>query len=145
MENKFERIVAVNPAYDKRDTDPNKNYGIHSCDMFMVLKGEKGAVSFSLSTGWFLPETLPWKEECITKMGLGTSWEGHGTSVAYHSPTKMQDWDFHQEKCDWLGTECYGDAGFIISDMPYDLLIREGSEAVWKWLEDYYNQVFNNG
>jgi hypothetical protein len=33
----FERIVTMNPAYDKRNADPSKNYGIHGVDLRMVL------------------------------------------------------------------------------------------------------------
>lgn len=41
-----ERIVEFTPAFDKRSSDPSKDYGIHGVDMRMVLKGENAATQF---------------------------------------------------------------------------------------------------
>jgi hypothetical protein len=51
----MERIVEMLPAWDKRDADSSKNYGIHGVELRMVLKGEEGAVQFVLYTNWHLP------------------------------------------------------------------------------------------
>jgi hypothetical protein len=51
----MERIVEFNPAYDKRDSDPSKNYGIHGVNLRMILKGTKGAIQFVVYTNWHLP------------------------------------------------------------------------------------------
>lgn len=67
----MEKITKIHPAWDKRDPDPKKDYGIHCVQIFMVLKGEKGAIHFTFSTGIFLDKTeerlaatgaLDWKE-----------------------------------------------------------------------------------
>ena len=50
-----ERIVEFTPAFDKRSSDPSKDYGIHGVDMRMVLKGENAATQFVLFTNWHLP------------------------------------------------------------------------------------------
>jgi len=49
------REIKFSPAYDKRDPDPSKNYGIHGVTITFLLKGEKGAVQFVLYTNWHLP------------------------------------------------------------------------------------------
>ncbi len=46
----FERIVQIVPAYDRRDPDPKKNYGIHNAELRMILKGPHGVVQFVCST-----------------------------------------------------------------------------------------------
>ena len=38
-----ERITKIYPAWDRRDPNPSKNYGIHGAELRMVLKGELGA------------------------------------------------------------------------------------------------------
>jgi hypothetical protein len=53
----MKRFITFSAAYDKQHKDPNKNYGIHGVDMRMVLQGELGAMSFTLFTNWYLPET----------------------------------------------------------------------------------------
>ena len=90
----LERITNFSPAYDKRDDDPKKNYGIGSVGCSMVLKGPKGAVHFTFGTGMHLPEVL---EELAAK-GTLVHDMGHrhmvlnepmGYDVGYHSPTPM--------------------------------------------------------
>lgn len=51
----LERIVKLLPAWDKRNSDPSKNYGVHGVELRMVLKGPEGAVQFVLYTNWHLP------------------------------------------------------------------------------------------
>lgn len=46
----MERITEITPAWDKRDPDPKKNYGIHGCELRMYLKGELGTVQFIVYT-----------------------------------------------------------------------------------------------
>lgn len=46
----MERIIEVTPAFDRRDPDPSKSYGIHGAEIRMVLKGDKGATQFVLYT-----------------------------------------------------------------------------------------------
>ena len=42
----FEKIVHAEPAFDKRNGDPKKNYGIHGVNLRFVLKSKLGAVQF---------------------------------------------------------------------------------------------------
>ncbi len=60
----MERIVEITPAYDKRHSDPCRNYGIHGADLRMILKGDLGAVQFVLFTNWHLPHVT---EELLQK------------------------------------------------------------------------------
>lgn len=135
----FERIVKIAPAFDKRNPQPSKDYGIHNAEMYMVLKGALGAVIFSMSTGWFLPHV---HDELVAK---GSEIKPRGMAVAYCSPKPMSESqaDYGKENCDWLGCTCYGDVSYLISDEVLNILITEGSEQVWKWLENYYNETFN--
>lgn len=136
---KFERITEILPAWDKRNNDPKLDYGIHCCDLRMVLKGPKGAVQFVMATGWHLPtvkETVPadiYKTIYPLAMDIG-----------YHSPKPMYEGqDRMSSECPYLGGDCYYDGSGVEADrVMNDILIAEGSEAVWKYLEEYYARQF---
>ena len=83
---KFERIVFVQPAYDRRNPDPKKNYGIHGAHLVFVLKGVLGAVEFDIGTNWYLPHVV---KELRTKESFsdGKSWfEPRPYSIGYQAP-----------------------------------------------------------
>lgn len=54
----MERSLQINPAWDKRNPDPAKNYGIHGVDIRMVVKGKEGAVQFVIYTQRHLPKVI---------------------------------------------------------------------------------------
>ena len=69
-----ERITKIYPAWDRRDPNPSKDYGIHGAELRMVLKGELGATQFVLYTNWHLPHVTeellhrPYKDELDIKV-----------------------------------------------------------------------------
>lgn len=137
---KFERIIKIGAAFDHRHKPGG---GIHSCNMFIVLKGDAGAVTLLVNTAWFLPCTNEWKEVCIARAGGDTGgWEPFGMCVSYCSPIKLHDWQEGRENCDWLGCTCYGDTGYTMADEPFGLLLTKGSDAVFEWLKNYYHTIF---
>ena len=60
---KLEHRVEFTPAYDKRDPNPSKNYGIHGVNMKLLVIGEKGVVQFVVCTNWHLPHVQRELEE----------------------------------------------------------------------------------
>jgi hypothetical protein len=144
--NKFERITFVQPAYDKRDPDPKKNYGIHGAHLVFILKGELGAVEFDIGTNWYLPHVA---KELRTKESFsdGRSWfEPRPYSIGYHSPKPMyEDHSMSAVECKYLdGKSCYFGDSVTYSDVPFQILISEGSEAMWAWMENYYKERFED-
>jgi hypothetical protein len=51
----MKRELVFSPAWDRRDPDPKKNYGIHGVEMRFLLSGKVGTVQFVLHTNWQLP------------------------------------------------------------------------------------------
>lgn len=74
----------ITPSWDKRNPDPTKNYGIHGCDLRMVLRGELGAVQFVMSTGWFLKSIDTSKFRSMTLYPMAVD-------IGYHSPIPMYE------------------------------------------------------
>jgi hypothetical protein len=133
MKDKFERIVTITPAFDKRHEDPKKNYGIGSASMRMVLKGKLGATQFILYTGWHLPH-------------IQTELKPLPVDLGYHSPKPLFEGQSKMDNCDVLKCgHCYYDGSGLNAKRIYDVLLREGSDGVWRELEEYYRYLFQSG
>lgn len=143
----FERKIVFSPAFDKRDPDPKKNYGIHGVTMHWYLKGDKGVIQFVIYTNWQLPHV--WKEQDQKPCDPDPDYRHFmcrpmPADIGYHSPKPMYE---GQEpirvSCDVLdGKTCYYDGSSLNADPIFDLLVKEGGEAVWKEMERYYHQTF---
>jgi len=130
---KFEKIIKFSPAFDKRNSDPKKNYGIGAVKVYMVLKGGGKAVHFVFSTGMYLPKThqtwlsrFPYNREPYI-----------GYDVGYHDTEPHYEGQTHsQEKCEWLnGKPCYCDGSALRAEEFMKVLVKKGSGAVWRLLK----------
>ena len=124
------REITMLPAYDKRNKDPRKNYGIHGCDMLWILKGRRGAVEFLVYTGWQLKH-------------VGDT-EPSGAYVGYHSPTQRHEGQACNDCTLVEGGKCYSDRGYLYAAEVFDILRREGSDGVWRELEEFYTGIFGS-
>jgi hypothetical protein len=139
----IERITTVYPAYDKRNPDPTKNYGIHSAELKMVLKGELGAVQFLLYTGWYLEHVARELYSNQRRDYEYSYFTPQPADLGYHSTTPRYEGQPPSDECEYLeGKPCYYDGSSLNARKPYELLITLGSEAVWKYLEEYYIEKF---
>lgn len=122
----FERKIYWKPAYNRMA----EGYGRHCVDMHWVLIGPKGAISWCVFTGWFLPQDRD------------VSWKPTGAGVSTHSRKKIKD-EYRSEKCEYLGGKpCWGGTSFTGGDPIFEILIEKGEEAAWKELEDWYAHTF---
>lgn len=138
----FERIIQLRPAYDKRDSDPSKNYGVHGVDLLFVLKGSKGAVQFLLYTNWHLSRV---EEEFMNKYSsYGQFWKPMPADLGYHSLKPLYEGQISYDDCLWLdGKPCYYDGSGLNAERIWKVLLEEGSDGVWRELEEYYKSVFS--
>ena len=150
MGTKFEKIVEFEPAYDKRHPNPKKNYGIGSIRIRFVLKKGNKAVQFLFGTKWYLPETI---EEYLRIGNKGKTppidlikgVQVHGWDVGYHSPKPMfKGQKAITKKCAYTSGKCYCGGSGLYAEKNQEILIREGSNGVWKFLEKEWKERFNN-
>lgn len=139
----FERIIVLTPAFDKRHTDPKKNYGVHGVDLRMVLKGAFGAIQFVLYTNWQLPHVqaetdsrplnqFPYMFHKPQPADIGYHWH----SAQYEGQSPMP--------CEYVSSgQCYYDGSCLQAEDVYEILVREGSEGVWRELERRYHELAN--
>lgn len=133
----MERIIELSPAWDKRNSDPRKNYGIHGVELRMYLKGELGVVNFVVYTDWQLPHV---QKELESKAFLKPT----PADVGYHSPKPLYDGqECISSSCKLLdGKPCYYDGSGLQAYDVFDILLKEGSDGVWKNLEERYKDIF---
>lgn len=128
--------VDFTPAFDKRNPNPSKNYGIHCVDLRMYLIGDSGAVQFVLFTNWFLPHV---QEELMSRGRLSGP---QPADLGYHSKRPMYEGQERGE-CHLLGCGCYYDGSGLNAERILEVLLREGGDAVWRELKTYYTDVFS--
>lgn len=141
-----ERIIKFAPAYDKRDPDPSKDYGIHGVTLTFVLKGAEGAVDFVLYTNWMLPHVQEEQDGRMSPGFVHLMCHPIPADLGYHSPRPIREWQDggapSQAECNWLGAPCWYDGSTLNAEPVYRRLLEEGDEGVWAELEDYYAQTF---
>ena len=141
-----ERITTIHPAWDRRNTEPSKDYGIHGAELRMVLKGELGATQFVLYTNWHLPHverellSRPYKNELDIKCRFLPMPADFG----YHSPTPIYEGQEPcSNHCEYLnGRPCYYGGSGLYAEEIYKKLVENGSDEVWKELEERYIELF---
>lgn len=143
----FQRIVEFAPAYDKRDPDPKKSYGIHGVELRMLLKGPEGVVQFLVFTNWHLPNVTEENLQRCARSGdaltLKCLLQPLPADVGYHSPKPMYEGHEPMDSpCQYLDGPCYYDGSSLAAKDMYETLLQEGSEGVWRALESVYNREF---
>lgn len=145
----FVRSVTFAPAFDKRDPDPAKNYGIHGVSIRFVLRGPKGATQFLLYTQWQLPHvTTEFVARSYEPIGGDPHWMERPipADLGYHSYTRQYERQ-RPMPCDVLPEtdHCYYDGSSLRAEPVYHRLLAEGDAGVWAALEAEYHAVFGEG
>lgn len=108
----------------------------------MVLKGNKGAVQFTFSTGMYLPKTYKWWRDNGLHLQPNKP-DYMGFDVGYHSPTpRWEGQEPMREHCDWLDGKCYYDGSGLRAEEWMPVLLHQGGEKIWEMLEEEYKELF---
>lgn len=139
----MKREITFCPAFHRVSDDPSKDYGVHGVEIHFTLSGPEGAIIFRLFTNWMLPETCAWWKERGIDARREPDREPQDAGVIFHSGKPMYEGhEPSEDACTYLGRPCYQDIGFTMAKEPRDILIREGDEGVWTWLERQYRERF---
>jgi hypothetical protein len=157
MENGVSRKVIILPAYDKRDPNPNNSYGTNAMMLVFGIDGPDGCVRFQINTGWNLPHIQKeviqrYKDEIVSiiEQQDENEWKymynpflPHPSDLSYHSHEALAPGEFHSDHCEWLsGTQCWFYGTSSEAKKVFDIMVRDGDEAMWKFLEDFYRDTF---
>lgn len=140
----LQRILEWSPAFDRRDPNLHKNYGIHGVEMRFVVKGPLGAVQFLLYTNWQLPHVR--KEFAARGCDTYCLNAPMPADLGYHSPRPLYEGQepISDKPCPYLdGKLCYYDGSGLNAERIFDVLCAEGDMGVWRELEAYYRETFS--
>lgn len=148
---KLIREFKILPGYDKRSDEPGKNYGVHGCTvLFYVLNPARTrAVQFMCYTDW-LPKNVqhealhdPFTGRYLVKQEV-IGEQPMAADLGYHSPKPFYK-DQTARECDLIksGT-CYYDGSGLNAEPVRDAMLEKGSDEVWRLLEEYYHEVFDD-
>lgn len=136
---KLKKTIQFIPAYDKRNADPRKNYGVHGVDIRFILgNSDQGYVQFVLSTNWMLKSCRPAWDEYKPAHIL----QPFPSDLGYHSRVPMYEGQ-NSVKCNLLGT-CYYDGSTLNAEPIFEILVEQGEKALWKALRNYHKQTFKS-
>jgi hypothetical protein len=132
----IERRFRIQPAWDCLKvqpcvhgrpgcgTHPLRSCGRHNAELRMCVLGPAMDLTLMVYTGWYLPETGP----AFTPGRFGL--------LVWHAPTPRSPEQLPiSTPCERGWTTCYSIEAYSAAQEPIDLLIREGSNAAWEWLE----------
>ena len=135
----MERLVFFEPGFDRRSSDPKKNYGITGMKIRFVLRGEQGAVQFLVGTSWY-PEHV--QRERHGKVDRYFDVQPLAWDLGFHSIAPRGNGESSFD-CDVLPTgKCYYDGSTLNAEPIRDRFLVEGDDAVWEELEVYYQETF---
>jgi hypothetical protein len=165
---KFERLIEFTPAWDQRDTNPKKDYGIGDVEIRFFVIFDRRAIQFSIGTHWYLPQTV----ERIYKNTFDHFMCGaRSRELCYHSPVPMEEdqnpigsieLDYESPtvidgkviapfsfvrtdkfiSCGFTGGRCYSEGSFSRGRTALATLIEKGSDELWKFLEAEFVRTF---
>ena len=135
------RLVEWTPAFDKRNANPKKNYGIHGMNLRFVLKGPEAATQFLIYTNWLLKHNQD-ETDAPTQFSTLTHLLCHPlpADLGYHSLRPVYSEQLAiADKCPYLDDRpCYfGGSGRNAEDL-YWRFVAEGDAVVWRELESLY-------
>lgn len=148
----LKREIIIHSAYDRRNEDPSKDYGIGACRIFFVVSGKKGAITVNFGTNWYLPSTVTEYKQ-VGVRGRIVDLEKESSPITFYS------WDIHSKKkmylgqkkmkaCEFVKGGCYCDGSCSKSEQYLTLLLQNGSNAVLDQLEkdykDYFGEIKND-
>ena len=122
------------------------SHGRHGLNICFVAQGDKGAVQFVIYTGW-IPQYI---ERSIIGVYNIKNWATHDpipADLGYHSKVPMYEGqDVITDSCKYCdGMPCYCDGSGINAEGAMYTLVNGGDEALWKFLDAFYDSVFNDG
>lgn len=142
----FTRNLSISGAYDGRDHP--RNYGIGAMKLYFSVKGPKGGTSCMFGTSWYLSQNQQISYEMLTEYPLEPLKElmqPKPWDVSYHTSEPQFEGHSGRDDCELVEGTCYSDGSALWGDKWLPVLLHEGSEGIFKRLEAYYEERFNNG
>lgn len=133
---KLKRKIDMFPSYDERE-NPKGNYGIGAVKIRFALIGEKGAVTFSLYTDWFIESA----RQHLKKFNHISENKPNVMDFSWHFFQEKEDCDMQFNECDLSPTKkCWFNSSGIYGKKYLEGFLSGGSDYVWECLEKEYKE-----
>ena len=133
------------PAFDKRNTNPKKNYGIHGVDILFTLKSKKGVIQFLIYTNWQLPNVQKEFDNRPPDPKFPYLFhEPMAADIEYHSYKPIYEGqEPSTNSCSLLGGKpCYYDGNSMKAEEYFNILRTGGDKKLWEVLAERYKDIF---
>lgn len=139
----FERIIYFEKGWNRRGPNPSKDFGVGSLGIRFLLKGKKGAIQFHLDTGWY-PHLIGYYQDYIPVGGNLSMILPRPTDLGYHAyEPQYEGQKSITDKCPFLDDKpCYYDGSSLQAAPLFKILVEQGDEALWNYLECEYINTF---
>ena len=108
--------------------------------MSWYLTGEKGTIQFVIYTNWQLPHV---QAEHDAKHDDHFLCKPLPADIGYHSPVPQYEGQTKMDgPCEFVDGDCYYDGSSLSAEKGYGILVAEGGDAVWDWMEGWYKETF---
>lgn len=127
----FETAVVFEPGWN----DHMGETGVHGMDIRFVMRGPKGAVQFTMTTGWVPGErgTDPMVSR-LFPMGMDLGY------YAYSPQREGQEQD--RRECPYLdGQACFYDGSALPAEPILEAFVTLGEPPVWKALRNRHDDL----
>ena len=133
---KYRREIKMTPAWDRM----TEGHGQHGVNLTFYVIGSKGAVQFLIYTNWILSENPNDIMPRVSRNNLSPM----PADIGYHSKVPMwEGQEMMRDDCELTGGPCYYDGSSLQAIRIFDqILLPKGSEEVWEYLEEYYEEIF---
>lgn len=124
------------------------SHGRSGLEIRFVVKGDDGAVQVILATDWLPRHVSDDKLWYLNPRVGGISGVTYPLplSLGYHSKKPRYDGQKQiDEDCEWTGGTCYYDESSLNAGDALRALVNGGDEALWAFLDAYYDHVFHGG
>lgn len=128
--NGWERIISFMPGW-VCPLKGGSSHGRHGGGLIFLLRKNNRAVHFSIATGW-----CPDWETGLPQLPV------YPSDLGYHSPQPCYEDQLARDDCPWIEGPCYGGGSGLNAYPPFKVLLQEGEEALWTYLETYWTERF---
>jgi hypothetical protein len=132
----FTHQIVFSPAWDKRDPNPSKNYGVHGVHITFTIRKDGEGLTFSIGTNWHLPHVQLETDNRPSDSRFPFLFHKPlAFGVDIHLKTKPNEYSPHREHCEVTGGECWSKGSALLGEEFLQTLIEKGDEALFRRME----------
>lgn len=122
------------------------SHGCHGVNIIFSSGGDRGVITFVLSTGW-LPQKVERDKYGVLNLKPYTrniDLYPQPMELSYHSKKRIYKYQSVNDNCEFLGSaKCYYAKSILNAKDAMYSLVNAGEEGLWRFMDAYYEHVFN--